>query len=212
MTCCPSVKARFCRKPSTRDTRLTVLTAWTRPTKVPAGVTLLRAAAVTLTAGGVAAADAWSAVVEGRSQPQSAAARTRIPPRTPVPSRRRTVEFPRRNSREPQALGNVRRRRTVPRAAKPCQFAAFSKYNTLVGARVVARLVVVRRTTEAHYLQPVRADHVSLKLIGIGPRRRAASPSISGHRLCGLHRGQSFAHISAIVHGATRTKSAALSS
>ena len=60
MTCWPSVKARFCRKPSTRDTRLTVLTAWTRPTKVPAGVTLFRAAAATVTAGAVAVADAWS--------------------------------------------------------------------------------------------------------------------------------------------------------
>ena len=84
-----------------------------------------------------------------------------------------------------------------------------SKYSTLVGARVLARVVVVRRTADAHYLQPIRADHVSL--MGIGPRRRAASPSISGHRLCGLHRGQSFAHVSAIVHRATRTKSAALS-
>ena len=44
------------------------------------------------------------------------------------------------------------------------------KDNTLVGARVVARVVVVRRTAEAHYLQPVRADHVSLKLIGIALR------------------------------------------
>src|SRR6202453_887104 len=93
LTCWPSVKARFCRKPSTRDTRLTVLTAWTRPTKVPACVTLFKVAADTVTAGGVGGADAWSAVEE-RSQLQSAAARMRIPPRPPQLGRRRIVEFP----------------------------------------------------------------------------------------------------------------------
>ena len=92
LTCCPSVKARFCRKPSTRDTRLTVLTAWTRPTKVPAGVTLFRAAAATVTAGGVAAADAWSEV-EDRPQPQSAAATRMIVPRIAPQGRRRILEF-----------------------------------------------------------------------------------------------------------------------
>jgi hypothetical protein len=121
---------------------------------------------------------------------------------------RRIVEFPRRNSREPQAL-DTSGRRSVHGLRNRVNLPRF-KDNTLVGARVVARVVVVRRTAEAHYLQPVRADHVSLKLMGIGPPRGAASSSISGHRLCSLHRGQSFAHISAIAHGVTRTKSASL--
>jgi hypothetical protein len=67
---------------------LTVLTAWTRPTKVPAGVTLFRVAAATVTAGEVAAADAWSG-----PQPQSAAATRVIVPRIAPQGRRRILEF-----------------------------------------------------------------------------------------------------------------------
>src|SRR5271163_2087562 len=97
LTTCPSVKLRLCRKPSTRATRLTVLTAWTRPTKVPAGVTLFRAAAATVTAGPAAAAGAWSAFCE-RSQPQSAAPKRMTAATIPPPGGRRIIEIPRRNS------------------------------------------------------------------------------------------------------------------
>src|ERR1700733_9235522 len=119
LTCCPSVKARFCRKPSTRDTRMTVLTAWTRATKVPAGVTLFRATAVTVTAGGVAAADSWSEV-EDRPQPQSAAATRMIVPRIAPQGRRRILEFlPFTGAAKTR--GASKRPRSVPWTAKRCQ-------------------------------------------------------------------------------------------
>src|SRR6202142_1580525 len=121
LTCWPSMKARFCRKPSTRDTRLTVLTAWTRPTKVPACVTLFKVAADTVTAGGVGGADAWSAV-GGRSQLESVGARMRIPPRPPQLSGRRIVEFPPIGIRESRRRLATSGDAKVPWAAKPCQW------------------------------------------------------------------------------------------
>src|SRR5271154_5295248 len=71
--------------------------AWTRPTKVPAGVTLFRTAAATVTEGTAAAAGTWSAFCE-RSQPQSAAPKRTIAPAIPPPGGRRIFEIPRRNS------------------------------------------------------------------------------------------------------------------
>jgi hypothetical protein len=67
------------------------LTAWTRPTKVPAGVTLFTAAEATVTAGTLAGADARSAL---REQPQSAAPTRIIVPRIAPHGRRRVLECP----------------------------------------------------------------------------------------------------------------------
>src|ERR1700728_1173170 len=120
LTCWPSVKARFCRKPSTRATRLTVLTACTRPTKVPACVTLFSAAAVTVTAGGGGGADAAWSEVEDRPQPQSAAAIITIAPRTSPPGGSRIVEFPSEFA-DTARVWRLQAARNVPRAAKPCQ-------------------------------------------------------------------------------------------
>jgi hypothetical protein len=66
-------------------------------TKVPAGVTLLRAAAATATAETDAAAGAWSAFCE-RPQPQSAAPKMMTAATIPPPGGRRSIEIPRRNS------------------------------------------------------------------------------------------------------------------
>ena len=53
-----------------------------------------------------------------------------------------------------------------------------SKYNTLVGARIVTRVVVVWRTAQAHHTPTAPRRSRLAQAHGIGPLRRPASPSI----------------------------------